>query len=33
MNVASVDRIIYSFFQRFNPELENRTLKVFTQAV
>ena len=32
VNVASVDRIIYSIFQRFNLEWKNRTLKVFTQA-
>ena len=32
VNVASVDRIIYSIFQRFNLEWQNRTLKLFTQA-
>jgi putative transposase len=32
VNVASVDRIIYSIFQRFNLEWRNRTLKLFTQA-
>ena len=32
VNVASVDRIIYSIFQRFNLEWRDRTLKVFTQA-
>jgi putative transposase len=32
INVASVDRIIYSIFQRFNLEWRNRTLRVFTQA-
>jgi transposase-like protein len=32
VNVASVDRIIYSIFHRFNLEWRNRTLKVFTQA-
>jgi putative transposase len=32
VNVRSVDRIIYSIFQRFNLEWKNRTLKVFTQA-
>ena len=32
VNVQSVDRIIYSIFQRFNLEWKNRTLKVFTQA-
>jgi putative transposase len=32
VNVKSVDRIIYSIFQRFNLEWKNRTLKLFTQA-
>ena len=32
VNVASVDRIIYSIFQRFNLEWKTRTLSVFTQA-
>ena len=32
VNVESVDRIIYSIFQRFNMEWKNRTLKLFTQA-
>jgi transposase-like protein len=32
VNVASVDRIIYSIFQRFNLEWKNRTLRLFTQA-
>lgn len=32
VNVKSVDRIIYSIFQRFNLDWKNRTLKVFTQA-
>jgi transposase-like protein len=32
VNVASVDRIIYSIFQRFNLEWKNRTLRIFTQA-
>jgi len=32
VNVASVDRIIYSILQRFNLEWKNRTLKLFTQA-
>jgi putative transposase len=32
VNVNSVDRIIYSIFQRFNLEWKNRTLHVFTQA-
>jgi len=32
VNVASVDRIIYSIFNRFNLEWKNRTLRVFTQA-
>jgi len=32
VNVQSVDRIIYSIFQRFNLEWKNHTLKIFTQA-
>jgi putative transposase len=32
VNVQSVDRIIYSIFQRFNLEWKNRTIRVFTQA-
>jgi hypothetical protein len=32
VNVKSVDRIIYSIFQRFNLQWKNRTLKVSTQA-
>jgi transposase-like protein len=32
VNVASVDRIIYSIFPRFNLEWKNRTLSVFTHA-
>ena len=32
VNVASVDRIIYSIFHRFNLEWKTRTLRVFTQA-
>src|SRR5215831_7314851 len=32
VNVQSVDRIIYSIFQRFNLEWKNRTLNLFTQA-
>jgi transposase-like protein len=32
VNVAGVDRIIYSIFQRFNVEWKKRTLKLFTQA-
>ena len=32
VNVQSVDRIIYSIFQRFNLEWKNRTRRVFTQA-
>ena len=32
VNVKSVDRIIYSIFQRFNLEWKTRTLKLFTQA-
>jgi len=33
VNVQSVDRIIYSIFQRFNLEWKTRTLKLFTQAL
>src|SRR5215472_14505059 len=32
VNVNSVDRIIYSIFQRFNLEWKTRTLNLFTQA-
>ena len=32
VNVQSVDRIIFSIFQRFNLEWKTRTLRVFTQA-
>jgi len=32
VNVESVDRIIYSIFQRFNLDWKNHTLKLFTQA-
>jgi putative transposase len=32
VNVKSVDRIIYSIFQRFNLEWKTPTLRVFTQA-
>jgi putative transposase len=32
VNVKSVDRIIYSIFQRFNLDWKNRTLHLFTQA-
>jgi len=32
VNVESVDRIIYSIFQRFNLEWKTRTLSVFTEA-
>jgi putative transposase len=32
VNVNSVDRIIYSIFQRFTLEWKTRTLKLFTQA-
>lgn len=32
VNVKSVDRIIYSIFQRFNLEWKSRTLRVFTRA-
>lgn len=31
-NVASVDRIIYAIFNRFNEDWKNRTLDLFTQA-
>jgi hypothetical protein len=29
LNVASLDRIIYSIFQRFNLEWRNRTLRIY----
>jgi putative transposase len=32
VNIKSVDRIIYSIFQRFNLEWKTRTLNLFTQA-
>ena len=32
VNVGSVDRIIFSIFNRFNLDWENRTLQAFTQA-
>jgi len=32
VNVESVDRIIYSIFQRFKLEWKTRTLNLFTQA-
>ncbi len=32
VNVESVDRIIYSIFQRFNLEWKTRTLSLFTEA-
>jgi putative transposase len=32
VNIYSVDRIIFSIFNRFNQEWQNRTLKIFTQA-
>jgi len=32
VNVNSVDRILYSIFQRFNLEWKTRTLNLFTQA-
>jgi hypothetical protein len=32
VNVESVDRIIYSIFQRFNLEWKTRTPNLFTQA-
>ncbi len=31
-NVASVNRIIYAIFNRFNEDWKNRTLELFTQA-
>ena len=32
VNVRSVDRIVYSIFNRMNPQWKNRTLQLFTQA-
>ncbi len=32
VSVQSVERIIYSIFQRFNLEWKTRTLRVLTQA-
>ena len=32
VNVASVDRIIFAIFNRFNEKWKNRTLRLFTQA-
>ena len=32
VNVASIERIIYAIFHRFNLEWKNRTLRLFTQA-
>lgn len=32
VNVASVERIIYAIFHRFNEQWQNRTLTLFTQA-
>lgn len=32
VNVESVDRIIFSIFNRFNEDWKNRILRVFTQA-
>jgi len=32
VNVQSVERIIFSIFQRFNLEWKTRTLRIFTQA-
>lgn len=32
VNVESVDRILYSIFNRFNEQWKNRTLRLFTQA-
>jgi hypothetical protein len=31
-NVASVDRIVYAIFNRFNQEWKNHTLELLTQA-
>jgi transposase-like protein len=31
-NVASVERIIYAIFQKFNQQWQSRTLAFFTQA-
>ncbi|HKW64242.1 MAG TPA: transposase, partial [Candidatus Acidoferrum sp.] len=31
-NVASVDRIIYAIFSRFNQDWKNHALQLFTQA-
>ena len=32
VNIHSVDRIVFSIFNRMNPHWKNRTLRVFTQA-
>jgi putative transposase len=32
VNVNSVDRIVFSIFNRFNEQWRNRTLRLFTQA-
>jgi putative transposase len=32
VNVQSVDRILFSIFNRMNPQWKNRTLQLFTQA-
>ena len=32
VNIHSVDRIVFSIFNRMNPQWKNRTLRVFTQA-
>ncbi|MBI4478438.1 MAG: transposase, partial [Acidobacteria bacterium] len=32
VNVQSVDRIVFSIFNRMNPQWKNRTLHTFTQA-
>ena len=32
VNVQSVDRIVFSIFNRMNPQWKNRTLRLFTQA-
>jgi len=32
INIASVDRIIYAIFSRFNEDWKTHTLELFTQA-
>jgi hypothetical protein len=31
-NIASVERIVYAIFHKFNQQWQNRTLSLFTQA-